>query len=165
MVIAHEVFRDEEYAEPREVIERAGVEVIVASSALSEAKGRFGLTAKPDILVKDADIQDYDAVIFVGGGGSREYFEDESALKLARDADEQGKVIGAICIAPHILANAGLIEGKNVTMYRSEVEEVERKGANFTDKDVEVDGNIITARGPEAAADFGEEVVNALQRM
>lgn len=165
MVIAHEVFRDEEYAEPREVLERAGVEVTVASSSLDEATGRFGLKAKPDILVGDADIADYDAVIFIGGGGSREYFEDASALKLARDADEQGKVIGAICIAPHILANAGVIKGKKVTMYKSEVDEVKSKGADFTDKDVEVDGKIVTARGPEAATDFGEEVVNALQRM
>ena len=165
IVIAHDVFRDEEYAEPREVLETAGAEVIVASSGLSEARGRFGLAVHPDILVKDAEVSDYDAVVFVGGGGSREYFNDPSALRLARDADDEGKVLAAICIAPHILANADVLKGKKATTYESEIGALKEKGAIYTDKDVQVDGKLITARGPEAARDFGEEVVNALQRM
>ena len=74
MVIAPEQFRDEEYVEPREVFEKSGIGVTVASSRLGKAVGKFGLEVQVDLLLKDVHATDYDAVVFVGGTGSRIYF-------------------------------------------------------------------------------------------
>lgn len=162
MVVAHDMFRDEEYDKPRRVLETAGNTVTVASSAPGEASGRFGLKARVDLLVKDAVMANYDAVVFVGGPGAREYFKDPAAHKLAVDAAGEGKVLGAICIGPHIPAAAGVLAGKTVTSFPSEAEALGLYGADYTGQPVEVDGNIVTANGPEAAEDFGKKLVEVL---
>ncbi|GAJ17159.1 unnamed protein product, partial [marine sediment metagenome] len=68
----------------------------------------------------------------------------------------------AICIAPVTLANAGILDKKKATVFRSEVKAIKRKGAIYTGKVVEVDGNIITAEGPQAAEEFGKTIINLL---
>lgn len=164
LVVAYEMFRDEEYDEPRRALERAGNQVTVASSALGEATGRFGLTASVDVLVKDTNMADYDAVVYIGGPGAREYFDDPAAHKLAVEAAAAGKVIGAICIGPHTPAAAGVLKGKTATCFPSEADTLKRHGATYTGAEVEVDGNIVTASGPEAAKEFGEKLVEALSK-
>lgn len=164
MILAHEAFRDEEYDKPRRILETDGVEVTVASSSLGEATGRFGLKAPVDILVKDAAEADYDAIVYIGGGGASEYFTDPAALKLARDFAEAGKVVAAICIAPHTLATAGVLKTKQATCFPSEKDALLRFGAEYTGTAVEVDGNVITADGPESAEEFGEAILEALGR-
>ncbi len=112
MVIASNNFRDEEYAEPRKALEDAGAHVTVACSSLNTAKGKLGLEVKPDILITNVEESDYDGIVFVGGGGSKEYFDSPIAHKLAQNFYSKGKLASAICIAPAILANAGLLKGK-----------------------------------------------------
>ncbi len=161
-IIAREMFRDEEYVEPVGVLKSTGVNIVVASSSLDKAIGKYGFNVKPQILVKDAKAVDYDAIVFVGGTGSREYFDNTSALKLAKDAYANSIIVAAICVAPHILANADILVGKNATTFPSEIEILKAKGANYTGKDVEIDGLIITANGPEAAEEFGQAIAGAL---
>jgi protease I len=162
MVIAHEGFRDEEFQEPYNILTKAKAKVTIASSSLEEATGMLGKRVKPNILLTQANASDYDAIIFVGGVGASEYFNNPKALELAKKAYESGKVIAAICIAPSILANAGILEGKKATSYPSEKSNLEAKGAVYTGKDVEVDGRIITAKGPHAARDFGKKIAEIL---
>jgi len=162
MIIAPKDFRDEEYQKPREVLERAGAKITVASKGVKVATGMLGATAQVDKDLNEASIAEFDAVVFVGGVGASVYFNDQTALKLAREAVEQGKVVGAICIAPSILANAGILQGKNATCFSSEAENLRVKGANYTGQAVTVDGNIVTANGPGAAQDFGQKILNLL---
>lgn len=162
MVIASNNFRDEEYAEPRKVLEDAGARVIVACSSLNRAKGKLGLEVKPDILISNVKEGDYDGIVFVGGGGSKEYFDSPVAHKLAQDFYRQGKLTSAICIAPAVLANAGLLKEKKATSFPSSAETLRTKGAVFTGGDVESDGTIVTGVGPEAAKKFGEKLVAVL---
>ena len=122
--------------------------------------GLYSLIVKPDILINDIKVKDYDAIVFIGGMGSGEYFDNPVAHKIAKQALDQEKIIAAICMAPTILANAGLLEGKKATCAQSY--NIEIKGAIATGKDIERDGNIITATGPGAAKKFGEEIVSAL---
>jgi hypothetical protein len=72
MVIASSEFRDEEYQKPRALLEKSGVKVTVASSTLKESKGMLGLKVKPDILLKDAQAEEYDGIVFVGGGDAKD---------------------------------------------------------------------------------------------
>jgi len=162
MIIGRRNFRDEELLKPKSIFEKAGAKVIVASSSLDPATGMLGATVKPDVLLKDVKPTEYDAVVFVGGTGAKEYWNNRTAHKAARQTFEDGRVVAAICIAPVILANAGLLDGRKATVWASEAGRLRAQGAEYTGRDVEVDGRIITANGPEAAEDFGRTIAAAL---
>ncbi len=162
MVIAPEGFRDEEYVEPRDVLRERGARVVTASVAPGPCRGKLGLMARAEVALFEADPSDYDAVVFVGGGGSEVFFDDLDARSLARRMYEDGKPVAAICIAPTVLANAGLLEGRPATCFSSARDALVSAGAEVTDAPVEQDGTIITASGPEAATGFGERLAEAL---
>lgn len=162
MIIAPKDFRDEELKEPKQVLEARGAEVRVASTSVKEAIGMLGFRVKPDLALEDVKIADYDAVVFVGGSGASRYWTDQAAHEMARNAAAEGKVLGAICIAPVTLANAGVLKGKNSTVWPSEKDKLTKQGAKYTGNPVEVDGRIVTADGPTSARAFGEALVKAL---
>lgn len=163
LVIAEKIFRDEEYQVPKEILEKAGIKVLTVSTTLGMAIGKLGLVVKPDILLKDVKDCQLDALIFIGGGGSSQYFEDKTAHELAWLFYNQGKIVGAICIAPVILAKAGLLKGKKATVFSDGKEVLRRNGAVYTEGLVEVDQRLITGSGPEAAEEFGKELVHLLE--
>jgi protease I len=162
MIIASQNFRDEELFKPRELFIKEGMEVILASSSLEISRGMLGGTAKPDILIGEVKVEDFEAIIFVGGIGASEYWNNSITHKIAKEAVSLNKLICAICIAPVTLANAGILDEKKATVFRSEVKSIKRKGAIYTGKAVEVDVNIITAEGPQAATEFGQTIINVL---
>ena len=163
LIIAHEGFRDEEYTEPHAVLEDRGFQVTVASSSLETATGMLGAQVQPDILVSDIVVSDYAAIVFIGGPGAAEYWDDPTAHRIAQEAVAQGKVLAAICIAPVTLARAGVLQGKQATVFESATGEVEAGGAICTGESVVCDGLIITANGPGAARQFGETIATALE--
>lgn len=146
------------------MLEKAGVSVVTASLMTGQITGIKGMKTVSDITLAAASASDYDAVVFIGGGGAQVLFNNPDAQKLAKDAEAQEKVIGAICIAPAIVANAGVLKGKKVTSFPSVKMILAAGGAEYTGKAVEVDGKVITANGPEAATEFGEAVLKALQK-
>ncbi|MDH4162454.1 MAG: DJ-1/PfpI family protein [Nitrospirota bacterium] len=162
MVIAKSKFRDEEYLEPRKALESEGAAITVASSSLEVAEGMLGLKVKPDRLITGVKEEDFDGVVFVGGGGSKEYFDSPVAHDLARNFYDHDKLTSAICIAPAVLANAGLLKGKKATSFPSSEATLKSRGAVITGEDVSMDGKIVTAVGPEAAKKFGQKLVDVL---
>jgi len=113
--------------------------------------------------LRDIDVNKYKAIIFVGGRGSEQYFNDSEALAIAKNAYEKGKIVGAICIAPVILANSGILEGKKATVSPGNENILKEKGAIYENKSVIKDGNVITACGPQAAKGFGKEIADSLK--
>lgn len=162
MIISKNNFRDEEYLQPKEILTKAKVDVTTASSSKGIAKGTLGATQNVDITINEIDVKNYDAVIFIGGSGASEYFDNSQAHKIARDTVSGKKILGAICIAPVTLAKAGVLKNRKATVFSSEIDEIKKYGGNYTGKKVEVDGNIITASGPEAAKQFGEKILELL---
>jgi len=162
MVIAPEVFRDEEYAHPKAVLEGLGATVTTTSLRSGTCIGKLGMTAEATIAIADAEATDYDAVVFVGGGGAQVFFDDPAAHALARSAYENRLVVAAICIAPSVLAHAGLLQGIRATAFPSQKEDLVAHGAIWTGAPVEIDGSFITANGPDAARDFGMAIADAL---
>lgn len=173
MLIAPDNYRDEEYEKPRAALEAAGAEVTVASTAAGRCKGMLGGMAKADIDLTNAlllarnDL--WDAVVFVGGSGARVFFNNGEAHALAREVATQGRVVGAICIAPTTLAYAGLLSGIEATSFESARQALEDSGAVWTGRPVEsavckvADGCVVvTANGPQAADGFGRALVKAL---
>ncbi|MEK6742007.1 MAG: DJ-1/PfpI family protein [Nitrospirota bacterium] len=162
MIIAKNKFRDEEYLEPRKALEDAGAVITVASSSLNMSEGMLGLKVKPDVLIGNVKEEDFDGIVFVGGGGAKEYFDSPVAHALAKAFFEHGKLTSAICIAPATLANAGVLKGKKATAFPSSVAILKSQGAVVTSKPVVVDGTVVTATGPEAAKQFGQELIRVL---
>lgn len=162
MIIASDGFRDEELLIPKNMLQTNRVRVVVASSSLSPARGMIGTVIKPDILLSEVKPEDYDAVIFVGGIGAQEFWNDPLAHNIARQAKDAGKIVGAICLAPVILAKAGILEGKKATVWAGAAQELKACKVNYTASDLEIEANIITANGPEAADKFAEAIVKAL---
>lgn len=162
-LIAQKDFQDDEFSRPRAILEAEGVEVTVASSTLAEVTGMNGMKTVPQLLYTDVKVENYDAVVFIGGSGTTQYINDPVAHRLAREAVEKNKVIGAICLAPRVLASAGLLKDKRATVYPSEGESLKQSGALYTAKPVEQDGNIITADGPDSADAFGVALLKQLK--
>lgn len=166
MVIPPSKFRDEELLEPIDIFEKAGALVDIASDSVSEATGVLGNKVTVDEDIKNVDLDDYDAVVFVGGIGNEEYktYENKNYIDLAKKAFSQGKVIGAICVAPTIIANAGLLKGKDATVFASKADYLKEKGANYINQDVVQSGDIVTANGPKAARSFAITLVRILEK-
>ncbi len=162
MIIAKNGFRDEEYLEPKEIFIKSGFEVETFSSSTGTAKGMIKATVEVKKSINELKVDDYDAIIFVGGVGSSEYWENSLAHKIAKEAVEKDKVLAAICIAPITLAKAGVLKGKKATVFSSEVTQLKALGAIYTAKDVETDGKIVTASGTHAAKQFGEKIKELL---
>jgi protease I len=162
MVIAPIDFRDEEYFETRKVLEEFGNKITVANSTGQPSKSMFGKIVRPDKTIYDVNEKDFDAVVFVGGSGTKVYFDNQQALSLAKEFNKSGKVVAAICIAPTILVNADILNGKNATCFPSERDNINAVGS-YTGKPVEVDGKIITANGPLAAKEFGKKIAETLK--
>jgi protease I len=165
MIVAKQNFRDEELAEPRTVLRDAGAKVTIAASSTRESVGMLGrVKVRPEITLDQVDPTAYDAIVFVGGQGASEYWNDKTAHRIATEAYAAGKIVAAICIAPVTLANAGLLKGRKATVFPSEKDALVKGGANYTGAGVEVDGRIITADGPASATKFGKVVRDALER-
>lgn len=168
MVIANEDFRDEEYLTPKEILSQAGAKITTVSSSTETATGMLGAKVKPDILFSEIKVKDYDAVIFVGGVGASEYWNNSVAHKIAQETVKEGKLLAAICIAPVTLANAGVLKDKKATVFPSEGNRLVTKGAKYTAKPVEKDldlntkSKIITAQSPKEAKLFAEEIKKTL---
>lgn len=162
MVIAPTMFRDEEYALPREVLIHAGADVVTASIEPGVCTGKLGMKAEATVALAKADPDDYDAVLFVGGAGAEVFFDDPAAHALATHTLQDMRVVGAICIAPSILARAGLLAGKHATAFPTQERDLVDHGAIWTGAPVTVAGRIITANGPEAAHEFGTAVARSL---
>ena len=135
--------------------------VTTASARLGTATGKLGLKQKVDITLEQVKVADYDAVLFIGGPGSLDYYENPTCHKIAREALAQGKVLAAICAAPGILALAGVLQGKKATMFE-DIGEIGKGGGTYTGSGVENDGKIITATGPDTARAWAEAIVKAI---
>ncbi len=157
-------FRDEEYFEPKRILESAGYKVITASSDIGDFEGKLGSVAHVDLLFSEVYVLDYDAIVFVGGPGVVTLWDKWEAHGLAKIFFEKELKLCAICSAPIILARAGLLKDKKATCFEKDKSELERSGAIYTGNETEVDGNIITANGAEASRAFGEVILQELSK-
>lgn len=163
-VLAHRDFRDNEFSKPKEILENAGVEVAVASKYAGVAIGKEGLEANVDYdFESHIPIEEFSAIIFVGGPGVESYFGDTFAHELARKFMEDGKIVAAICAAPTILVNAGILSGYKATCFADQQYIMAEHGVFYTGRLVERDRNIITGNGPGAAEEFGKLILKGIE--
>jgi len=160
LIIESVNFRDDELFATRRVLDAAQIQTVVASTRTGIVRGALGGIVDAQVLVSQLRVEDYDAIIFISGPG--EYIANPSALDIARKTVRQGKVLGAIGVAPTILASAGVLDGIRATAYLTEQSRLLQAGAFYTGLPVERERLIITATGPTASIQFGRAIADAL---
>ena len=165
-IIAHENYQDKEFLDTKKELEGNFIEI--ASSEKTEAKGVFGGICQPDLTTKEAlqKINEYNAVILIGGGGAVQYFNDPIIHEILNKMNNSRKIIAAICISPVVLAQARLLRDREATVWNGDGKQEEvlaAQGAKYVEKPVVVDTRIITANGPPAAKEFGKTIADMLK--
>ena len=166
MIIAQKGFRDEELMEPKILFEKEGYTVEVASPHGGECEGMLGLKTEANIRIKDIDVDDQTAAVLIIGGANSPSLMQESIIKdKIIAAKNRGLVIGAICLAPMVLAHLNIIDGRSATVYPTDDSLAKFKEHNvlYIDEDVVIDGELITANGPQSATEFGRSVLDVLR--
>lgn len=146
-----------------DVLNRAHVEVISAGLQDGPVMASHGATLLPDMTLDKALAGEYDMVVLPGGmPGTDMLAEDERVIALIEKMNAAGKFVAAICAAPRILAQHGLLNGKRATAYPGFLEQKQWPAITCTGKTVEWDGNIITSRSAGTAILFALTLVEAL---
>ncbi len=162
MIVAQHDFRDDELREPRQALIAAGHTVTLASTAAGTCTGVGGEVEEAELSLHEIDPERFDGVVFIGGTGARSMFDDPDAHRVAVAMSGGAKLVGALCIAPSILARAGVLAGRWATAGPSELRELAAHHALVRRDDVVVDGNLVTSSGPRHAKAFGAALVEVL---
>jgi protease I len=165
IAVAPEKYRDEELAEPVAAFQKAGIDFDIASTRRGPCTGMLGAKTTATLSFDDIDPKRYDGLVIVGGAGSQMHLWDDDLLNpIVKMFQQSGKVVAAICLAPIVLARAGILKNKKATYFESPASFREMKigGAVITNAPVVKDGRIITANGPAASKAFADTIVQAL---
>jgi len=165
IAISPEKFRDEELAEPVAALTKAGIGFDIASTRRGTCTGMLGAKATATLSFEEVDPKTYDGLIIVGGNGTPDHLWSDDILQmLAKHFRESGKVVGAICLAPVVLARAGILKGKKATYSENPTafREMKGGGAVLVNQPVVVDTRIVTANGPSASKAFAETFIKTL---
>jgi len=170
-IIAPEGFKDEELLIPLEILKNEKIEIDIASTIQGECTGSDGTIVKSNKTLGEINVSEYDGIIFIGGPGTILIRKEAFALSIAREANEQKKVLGAICWAPTILAKSHTMKGRKATVWqgidreygRSTQQVLEMFEVEFVNEPIVIDYNIITADGSKSAEKFGKGIIKLLK--
>ena len=138
--------------------------VIVGTGSASEYKGKFGYPIKADTAADKAKSSDFDAVVIPGGWAPDFLRRYRSVCRFVSDMNREKKVVAAICHAGSVLVSAGILKGRTATAFKAVKDDMVYAGANFVDREVVRDGNLITSRTPDDLPAFMREIISALQK-
>jgi protease I len=143
-------FEDSEYTQPAQTLREAGYRLVHIGLKKGETvTGKKQNTpVRIDMTVNDADPREFDALLIPGGYSPDNLRAHEGPVRLVREFMETGKPVLAICHGPQLLISARKLEGRKVTGWKSLIEDIKYAGADFIDKEVVVDGNLVTSRQP-----------------
>lgn len=160
LAILAEGFEEIEAVAPADLLRRAGAEVVLAAlTGGIHVTGRNGLTLHADTTLEVAMATDFDCLLLPGGPGVRHLRADPRVRECVLRHFSAGKWLAAICAAPTILNDAGLLAGRRYTAHFSVATELP---AILSNERVVVDGRVLTSRGAGTAMDFGLALVGHL---
>lgn len=146
-----------------DLLRRAGIEVVTAGIAPGIVKASRGTQLVPDTTLDSVLRDEFDMIVLPGGmPGAQHLKEDPRILGLLRKMADAGKYTAAICAAPTVLAEAGLLAGRRATSYPGFLDKLEVPGMTYLDDPVVADGKVLTSRGPGTAMDFALALIEAL---
>lgn len=162
-------FEQAEYADVDRLLKDKGYETVLITTnenktvqAMQQDVDKADIFTA-DLFLSEASAEDYDAVVLPGGTVNADTIRiDKGAQNFVKQFYDANKPVAAICHAPWLLVNSGLVKGKTVTAYPSLQTDIENAGGTFVDKSVQQDGNIITSRKPDDIEDFVAAIDKAL---
>jgi len=164
-LLATNGFEDSELTAPLQAVRNAGATVVVISEKSGSITGKDGTEIDVESVVDDVAAQDFDGLLLPGGVANPDHLRmNDRAVSFVRDFFEQHKPVAAICHAPWMLIEAGVVHGRTVTSWPSLKTDLTNAGANWVDKEVVVDQGLVTSRKPDdleafcakAVEEFGE---------
>jgi protease I len=163
-IIAADMVEQVELTEPRKALEDAGAETHLISMKPGEIQGfnHFDKADKQkvDKLVEEVDASDYDALMIPGGVGNPDLMRtDENMVEFTREFFEQGKPVAAICHAPWMLVEAGVVRGRKLTSWPSLRTDIRNAGGDWVDEQVVVDEGLVTSRKPDDIPAFNAKMI------
>jgi protease I len=163
LIMSADNFEDTELLVPYYRFKEEGIQVDVASLKKGTIKGKRGYEVAVDKTLKEIDPREYEALILPGGKAPGLLRTDSHALEIARHFFQEDKPVSAICHGPQILISAGLLHGRKSTSYKSVAKELKDAGAVYEDKEVVVDGNLVTSRQPADIPAFLREIMKMIK--
>lgn len=159
-VLFKEGYEEVEALTPVDILRRANVQVDMVGMDSDMVTSSHQITIKMD-KVFDESIDEYDGIVLPGGlPGSTNLRDDERVTDIIKNFFDQGKLVAAICAGPIALAKAGVLNGKICTCAPGFEDQL--TGANYQEAIVQIDGNVITGKGPAAAMEFGYSILEYL---
>ncbi len=168
-ILVDNYFEQAEFEEPISALKDAGAEVTIIASKQLELQGmnhvKLADSFKADLLLDQVSSEDYDAIVLPGGALNADSLRvNEAAQRLVLEFFEDNKPMAAICHAPWLLVSADLVEGKRLTSYYTIKDDVVNAGGDWVDKEVVVDGNLITSRDPDDLPAFNKAIIKMLSQ-
>jgi protease I len=163
-IIAADMVERVELVEPRKALEDAGAttELLSIEPGEIQAFDHFDPADKHkvDRLIEEADASQYDALMIPGGVGNPDQLRaDENAVSFVREFFDAGKPVAAICHAPWVLVEAGVVRGRKLTSFPSIQTDIRNAGGNWVDEEVVVDNGLVTSRKPDDIPAFNEKMI------
>ena len=162
--LATDMVEQVELTGPWEALQKAGATIELISDKDGQIQGfnhyDKGDKFKVDKTVEEADASDYDALVVPGGVGNPDTLRmDENAVRFVRDFFDQAKPVGAICHAPWLLIEAGVVRDRTVTSWPSLTTDLRNAGAKRVDQEVVVDNGLVTSRKPDDIPAFSKKLI------
>jgi protease I len=169
LIIATDGFEEWELFGPREILQKRGAEVVLASPKLDPIQATVhddpGKTIRPDLTLDQARADDFDALILPGGVRNPDHLRmNVKAIELIKQFARQGKPVAAICHGPWLLIEADLVRGRTATSWPSIRTDLRNAGATVVDQPVVVDGNIVTSRNPQDVEEFTNALIDLVEQ-
>jgi protease I len=163
-IVAADMVERVELIEPRKALEEAGATTELISLKPGEIRtfNHFdpAESERVDKAVEEVDASDYDALLIPGGVGNPDQLRgDENMVAFVRDFFEQGKPVAAICHAPWVLIDAGVVRGRTLTSWPTVGTDLRNAGATWVDKEVVVDSGLVTSRKPDDIPAFNKKIL------
>jgi protease I len=148
LIVSSNRFEDSELSEPLQQLQAKGVEVDIAAPQQGPIAGKHGLKVSAGLALNAVHAEDYDLLLLPGGEAPASLRKIAEAVAVARYFLLADKPVAAICHGPQLLIATGLMAGRTATCYRTVRQELEAAGVNYLDREVVVDGNLVTSRRP-----------------
>lgn len=162
LMISADNFEDLELFVPYYRFKEEGIDVDVVSMKKGKIKGKHGYEMEVNRTLDEVDPGEYDILVLPGGKAPETVRKQPRAVEIARAFFEKNKPVSAICHGPQTLITAGLLKGRRATCYKTVAPEMLEAGALYEDRDVVVDGNLVTSRQPSDIPAFLRETMKKL---